>query len=136
MIGRSTLPTFALTLFGVAIGFVGLYDEGGHVTHAVILVYLSLLPPFIVWQARLSHRNSADQLTDAHTAGYTLGLDHVARGLLNQPTPPDGDHRAEQVLDDCADLAEHRAKAQATATMRRLHSIRSGEDNDTERKAL
>ncbi|MEU3102965.1 hypothetical protein [Streptomyces griseoflavus] len=31
-----------------------------------------------------------DQLAAAHAAGYTLALDHVARGLLDQPTAPTG----------------------------------------------
>ena len=133
MIGRN-LPALALALFsaGVALGFAGIRDEGDSLTRAGILIGLAALPPFVVWQSQRAHQNTADQLADAHTAGYRLALEHVAAGLLDQHTaPPDGGDHVEAAEHDRADLAtEDRAADDPASNVRRLFIERAPKSTD------
>ena len=63
----------------------GMLSDRDNVTCAGILIAVAALPPITVWQSQRAHHIKADQLEEAHTAGYRLALDHVARGLLDPP---------------------------------------------------
>ncbi|MFZ3569241.1 hypothetical protein ACNYS0_20025 [Streptomyces sp. BH034] len=114
MIGRN-FPTLALgaLIVGVTAGMLGLlFDNEGDLTRAGILIVLAAIPPFTIWQSQRAHRNSADQLADAHEAGYRLALEHVARGLLDQHTAPPDD--GERILHDNDGTADRSNRAGLT----------------------
>ncbi|MFE7017651.1 hypothetical protein ACFVAQ_45580 [Streptomyces sp. NPDC057651] len=121
MIGRTPLA-LALALFalGLTIGLLGLFDKEGVYARAGLLLTVAAMAPLIVWQSQRAHQATADQLAAEHDAGYRLALEHVARGLLDQPTaPPDGGDRAE-ATDDHDD---HHADGIRPCKVRRLFAV-------------
>lgn len=150
MIGRN-FPTLTLgtLIAGFTAGMLGLpFDNEGDLTRAGILIVLATIPPFTIWQSQRAHRNSADQLADAHDAGYRLALEHVARGLLDQHTvPPSDGERAPHHNDETADRSnradltlapfpkqcEH-VDERLASNVRELHP--RSKPSDTERNAL
>lgn len=126
MIGR-TSPALALTLLalGLILGGIGLFDEEGVYTRAGILIALGSMPPLIVWQSQRAHYATADQLAAEHDAGYRLALEHVARGLLDQPpaAPPDGGDRAAADNDRADHSDNDRAVGEQPCKIRRLFAV-------------
>ncbi|MEV0553173.1 hypothetical protein AB0I27_06895 [Streptomyces sp. NPDC050597] len=85
--------TVAALALGVTIGLLGLVgplEDEGDMTRAGILVSLATLPSLCYWQTQRAHQDMTDRVADAHATGYRLALEHVARGLLDQPTAPPG----------------------------------------------
>lgn len=87
------LPALVVVLLvtGLAMGIVGLFADWDDVVRAGILISLTALPAVVVWQSDRAHQVERDQIAAAHAAGYRLALEHVARGLLDQPPPSGGD---------------------------------------------
>lgn len=81
----STMLTLATSLGGYA--FLTEAEELGRVG---MLVSVPAATVLVVGALRQHSTVNDDRLADAHRAGYTLALDHVARGLLDQPTVPTG----------------------------------------------
>jgi hypothetical protein len=57
---------------------------------AGLLIAIPGATAYVVGTLRNQSTVSDDQLAAAHSAGYVLALDHVARGLLDQHTAPTG----------------------------------------------
>lgn len=128
MIGRTSLA-LAVTLLtlGLTIGLLGLFDEEGVYARAGLLLSVAAMAPLIVWQSQRAHRATADQLAAKHDAGYRLALEHVARGLLDQPTaPPDGGER----IDATEETADHTADEQPR-NVRQLFAVDSNRTDRT-----
>lgn len=81
---------------GLAFGIIGLLGVNDDVMSCGFFLTVVAVPLVVINALRGEHRAQDDQLADAHTAGYRLALDHVARGLLDQAsTAPTGPgHRA------------------------------------------
>ena len=88
------LPALVIVLLvsGLAMGIAGLIGGWEDLVRGGILSAIAAVPPVVVWQSDRAHQVETDQITAAHTAGYRLALEHVARGLLDQPPPTGGDH--------------------------------------------
>ena len=106
---RMYAPTLAILVAGITLGLLGIFQDGGDVSRAGILIAFASLPPLCYWQTQRAHDGVEDQVADAHEAGYRLALEHVAKGLLSRKSaPPDGGTHVEQVADR-ATLADDRA---------------------------
>ncbi|WP_326797484.1 hypothetical protein OG946_20355 [Streptomyces sp. NBC_01808] len=82
-----------LLFIGLAMGVAGVITGSDSPMRAGMLTSLAALPAAVLGMMQRAHILADDQLADAHRAGYELALDHVARGLLDQPadhTPPHG----------------------------------------------
>ncbi|MFI8817495.1 MULTISPECIES: hypothetical protein [unclassified Streptomyces] len=92
---RTIPPAILAVSAGVFVGAAGLLPtpRTNLLLPVGILGTLAALPAVTCWAQRRAHLTTADQLADAHTAGYRMALDHVARGLL-EPTPTGDGHRA------------------------------------------
>jgi hypothetical protein len=103
-------PTVTIFATGITLSLVGIFqDDGGDLSRAGILIAFASLPPLCYWQTQRAHDDVENQVADAHAAGYRLGLEHVAKGLLKRnAAPPDGGEHVDQV-EQCADQATHRA---------------------------
>jgi hypothetical protein len=93
---RHTIPPAAILAVtaGLLTGAAGLLPthHADLLATVGLLTTLAALPVVVYWTQRRAQQVAADQLADAHTAGYRLALDHVARGLLEPPTTaPTGD---------------------------------------------
>lgn len=97
----------SLTVLGLVLFAVGLtLGGGGYVTDdrsamlAGVLLSVPAATALTVGTLRQQVELTDDQLAAAHRAGYELALDHVARGLLDQPsTPTDGGHTDDQLAE-------------------------------------
>ncbi|MEW1774710.1 hypothetical protein [Streptomyces sp. NPDC086777] len=91
-------PAFAvlLLLMGQSAGVLGLLGDNDSLWQAGLFITLTAVPLLIVGAVHNSQQATADQLADADRAGYLRGLDHVARGLLDAPTPPEPGHREDR----------------------------------------
>ncbi|MFD5057396.1 hypothetical protein [Streptomyces sp. NPDC058394] len=89
MISRHTPAYLALGLFvtGLAAGVLGLLGQNDDLASCGIFLTIASLPLFIIRTVRDAQRANADQLAAADIAGYQRALDHVARGLLEPPSP-------------------------------------------------
>ncbi|MEV6073995.1 hypothetical protein AB0L80_02590 [Streptomyces sp. NPDC052069] len=130
MIGRTT-PAIALGLFllGIGLGLFGIPNEGDSITRAGIVLSVASLPPLIIWQSQRAHQLADDQLAETHAAGYRLALEHVAAGLLDDPTaPPDDSAHAEPTEAKRTSLAGDRAAASSADhpidNVRQLYAVR------------
>ncbi|MDX3063390.1 hypothetical protein PV518_14560 [Streptomyces sp. ND04-05B] len=93
-------PTVAILVVGITLGLLGIFEDGGDVSRAGILIAFASLPPLCYWQTQRAHDAVEDQVADAHEAGYRLALEHVAKGLLSRKSaPPDGGKHVEPVAD-------------------------------------
>ncbi|WP_275463342.1 hypothetical protein [Streptomyces noursei] len=90
------MPMAISTLFlvGLSAGVVGLLGHNDDLFSAGLFLTLTAVPLIVTRAVRNSHRVTAHQLAEADRAGYYRALDHVARGLLDTPAPPDSGHRA------------------------------------------
>ncbi|WP_432194754.1 hypothetical protein [Streptomyces sp. bgisy027] len=103
-------PTLGILVFGIVLGLVGIFQDGGDVSRAGILIAFAALPPLCYWQTQRAHQDIDDRIADAHASGYQLALKHVARGLLDQnAAPPDGGEKVDQADADRAERRPHRA---------------------------
>lgn len=104
MNGRTLyVPTLAALGLGMTMGLLGLFDDGGAITRAGILLSLATIPSLCYWQAQRAHLDVQGQIADAHARGYRLALEHVARGLLKPHTAPTGGgDRADQATNNRA----------------------------------
>lgn len=82
-----TLGTATLAL-SLAKGGYGLMTERDDLVRAAVLLAIPAATALVLGALRHNTTVADDQLAAAHTAGYTLALDHVARGLLDQHTAP------------------------------------------------
>lgn len=114
------MPVFAITLLmvGLSCGVIGLLGNNDDLWRAGLFMTLTAVPLLIIRAIHNSQRVRDDQLIAADQAGYMRALDHVARGLLDVPTPRRGGHR---------DHVEH--VAGNVITLRPLH------EEQPERKA-
>lgn len=89
--------TIALLAVGITMGTVGLFSSEISLTRAGVFLTITALPLLVIRALREQHQNSEDKLAAAHAEGYRLALDHVARGLLDQPrtAPPCGGQPAD-----------------------------------------
>ncbi|WP_039936881.1 hypothetical protein [Streptomyces himastatinicus] len=109
------MPIFAFTLLlvGLSAGVLGLLGNNDDMWRAGLFVVLTAVPLTIVRTVQNSQHASAHQLAEADRAGYFRALDHVARGLLDTPAPPQPGHRAddaEQVAGNVITLRPHHWK--------------------------
>ncbi|PJN40483.1 hypothetical protein CG747_12475 [Streptomyces sp. CB02959] len=90
------MPVFVFTLLvvGLSAGVVGLLGGDDDFFSAGLFLTLTAVPLIITRTVHNSHTVTAHQLAEADRAGYHRALDHVARGLLDAPAPPDPGHRA------------------------------------------
>ncbi|KUM71577.1 hypothetical protein AB0937_11875 [Streptomyces sp. NPDC047880] len=86
------MPVFAISLLmvGLSTGVIGLLGSNDYLWQAGLFLVLAAVPLLVVRTIYKSQRVSADQLADADRAGYVRALDHVARGLLDVPSPRGG----------------------------------------------
>ncbi|MFJ6074686.1 hypothetical protein ACIQFU_28300 [Streptomyces sp. NPDC093065] len=97
---RMYAPTLAILITGITLGLLGIFEDGGNVSRAGILIAFAALPPLCYWQTQRAHDAVEDQVADAHEAGYRLALEHVAKGLLSRKSaPPDGGTHVNPVED-------------------------------------
>lgn len=103
------MPVFAITLLmvGLSSGVIGLLGNNDDLWRAGLFAVLTAVPLLIIRTLHKSQRVSADQLAAADQTGYMRALDHVARGLLDVPTPHHDGHRAEQVAGNVIPLRPH-----------------------------
>jgi hypothetical protein len=95
----SILGNTLLTV-GVAMGGTGFITNRDDLVRGGILLSIPAATALVVGTLRNQTAINDDQLAHAHRAGYTLALDHVARGLLDQPTAPTGGGRGDNQHDD------------------------------------
>ncbi|MFI5993130.1 hypothetical protein ACIBAC_15010 [Streptomyces sp. NPDC051362] len=89
---RRTLAN-ALLNVGILSGGAGAYLNHPDVTSAGIFLSVASIPLY----ARMYHQATDDQISSAELTGYMRALDHVKRGLLDQPPTDNGPgDRAEQ----------------------------------------
>ncbi|MEU1020219.1 hypothetical protein [Streptomyces sp. NPDC005898] len=114
---RMYAPTVAILVAGIVIGLLGIFQDGGDMSRAGILLAFASLPPLCYWQTQRAHDAVEDQVADAHEAGYRLALEHVAKGLLSRkPAPTDGGTHVE-AIDDRATTNDDRAAEETTGTV-------------------
>ncbi|MGF0176684.1 hypothetical protein ACQF36_41400 [Streptomyces sp. Marseille-Q5077] len=86
------LPWLANSLFlaGLTVGALGLHPENQDTGAAAagFFIAIAALPAVIAWLLGRNQRVADAQLSTAHRVGYQQALEHVARGLLDQPTAP------------------------------------------------
>lgn len=83
---------------GVATGGLHFFIGGDDLVRFGVLMSICGATAFCVGVLRRQLAINDDQLAAAHAAGYALALDHVARGLLDQPTAPTGGGRGDDQL--------------------------------------
>jgi hypothetical protein len=107
-------PTVAILVAGITISLLGIFQDGDAISRAGILIAFATLPPLCHWQTQRAHDGVEDQIADAHEAGYRLGLEHVAKGLLSKTTaPPDGGTHVEPIADRATRSANRAADGPA-----------------------
>ena len=116
------MPVFAFTLLavGISAGAVGLLGNNDDLFGTGLFVVLTAVPLTIIRTVQNSQRATDDQLADADRAGYNRALDHVARGLLDAPTPPEPGNREDRAEQDAGNVI----------------TLRPNQVRRTERKAL
>ncbi|MEU3712924.1 hypothetical protein, partial [Streptomyces catenulae] len=93
---RRHLPACAIALLisGIAVALIGLIgDSRNAVMNVGIIMGLVAVPGIVAASVDRAHHIFDDQLATSHRAGYELALDHVARGLLDAPAPPNPGRR-------------------------------------------
>ncbi|MET9253787.1 hypothetical protein [Streptomyces sp. NPDC003717] len=104
------MPAFAtaLLLVGLSAGVVGLLRDYDDLFGTGLFLVLTAVPLLIIRTIHNTQRATAAQLADADNAGYVRALDHVARGLLDAPAPPNPGHRnGEQAAGNVITLRPH-----------------------------
>ncbi|MFJ9892688.1 hypothetical protein ACIQPR_05080 [Streptomyces sp. NPDC091280] len=109
------MPVFAFALLtvGIGAGAVGLLGNNDDLFGTGLFAVLAAVPLTIIRTVQNSQRATDDQLADADRAGYNRALDHVARGLLDAPTPPapgSREGRAEQGAGNVITLNPNRVR--------------------------
>lgn len=94
----------ALLMVGHAAGVLGLLGENNALWQTGLFITLTAIPLLIVRTLHNSQRATADQLADADRAGYVRALDHVARGLLDAPIPPEPGRREDRAEQDAGNV--------------------------------
>ncbi|MGX1912439.1 hypothetical protein ACWIID_26775 [Streptomyces phaeochromogenes] len=99
-------PAFAVLLLmaGQSAGVLGLLGNNDALWQAGLFITLTAVPLLIVRTVHNSQQATADQLADADRTGYVRALDHVARGLLDAPTPPEPGHREDRAEQDAGNV--------------------------------
>lgn len=96
---RTQITSLALLLVGTTGGTYGMITDHQDLGRLGIALAMLATPLLICHTIRVAQHVSERQLADAHTNGYRLALEHVARGLLDPPDAPRPGHpenRAEQ----------------------------------------
>ncbi|WP_162602857.1 hypothetical protein [Streptomyces sp. CS090A] len=135
---RLYAPTVAILIAGITLGLLGIFQDGGDVSRAGILIAFASLPPLCYWQTQRAHDAVEDQVADAHEAGYRLALEHVAKGLLSRnAVPPDGGKCVEPV-EDRATVNDDRAAGGAAGPVvpNNVRPLRLIRHDDDERKIV
>jgi hypothetical protein len=131
-------PTVAILVTGITLGLLGIFQDGGDLSRAGILIAFASLPPLCYWQTQRAHDGIEDQVADAHEAGYRLALEHVAKGLLNKnAAPPDGGEKVDQATNDRATLDDRAAQGTAGPVVPdNVRPLRLVRPDDDERKIV
>ncbi|MFI1191576.1 hypothetical protein [Streptomyces californicus] len=135
---RLYAPTVAILIAGITLGLLGIFQDGGDVSRAGILIAFASLPPLCYWQTQRAHDAVEDQVADAHEAGYRLALEHVAKGLLSRnAVPPDGGKCVEPV-EDRATVNDDRAAGGTAGPVvpNNVRPLRLIRHDDDERKIV
>ncbi|CAM3459696.1 MULTISPECIES: hypothetical protein [Streptomyces] len=84
------LSTIAPYMFaiGLTAGIYGLLVDLDEAVQVGVILSIAAVPLLVIRAIRATHHATADQLAQAEREGYRMALDHVARGLLDQHTPP------------------------------------------------
>ncbi|MBK3581571.1 hypothetical protein JHN63_49015 [Streptomyces sp. MBT65] len=93
-----------LLLVGQAAGVLGLIGKNDDLWQTGLFVTLTAVPLLIARTVHNSQHVTADQIADADRAGYVRALDHVARGLLDAPTPPRPGRRGDRAEQDAGNV--------------------------------
>ncbi len=93
-------PTLSLTFLGsgIAAGVMGILGRNQDLAAAGLFVAIAAIPLAVIGVIQDAQRVGEDQIAAAHTAGYRLALDHVARGLLDQNAPRGGGEHQDNVV--------------------------------------
>lgn len=135
---RLYAPTVAILVAGIVLGLLGIFQDGGDLSRAGILIAFASLPPLCYWQTQRAHDAVEDQVADAHEAGYRLALEHVAKGLLSRnAVPPDGGKCCGPVADRPT-LSGDRAAGEAAGSvvLDNVRPLRLIRDDHDERKIV
>lgn len=86
------LAVFGITLLvcSVITGIIGLAKQVQDLTVSGVLLSVPAATALVVAALRQQGTATEDALNEAHSAGYTLALKHVAAGLLDAPHPTPG----------------------------------------------
>ncbi|MEV7413496.1 hypothetical protein AB0O04_37470 [Streptomyces althioticus] len=100
MYARSlTALGFGLLALALALGGFGIATRTDDLGRIGILLIGPAAIALCIGALRAHTALNDEQLAQAHTAGYVLALDHVARGLLDQPTAPTGGGHDDRLAD-------------------------------------
>ncbi|MGW4602697.1 hypothetical protein ACWENS_05405 [Streptomyces sp. NPDC004532] len=86
----ATAIAYAVLLVGIVLGAIATVSGESGLMRVGMLLGLVAVPPLVAGHSSHAHQLTESQLEHAHTDGYRLALDHVARGLLDQHTAPSG----------------------------------------------
>lgn len=93
-----------LLMVGQSAGVLGLLGDNDSLWQAGLYITLTAVPLLIVRTVHNSQQATADQIADADRAGYVRALDHVARGLLDAPAPPEPGNREDRAEQDAGNV--------------------------------
>lgn len=99
MSAHLALLTLAL---GVGLALVGILLDREEHWHAGILTAVAAVPAILITQLRRSSELADAERAAIHNTGYCLAMEHVARGLLDQPAAPGPTPGQHQPPDDLA----------------------------------
>lgn len=85
---RTRVISLVLLTTGIIGGTLGMLSDHETIGRLGWAATLAGIPLLICHTIRAAHVQDEQALTDAHTAGYRLALEHVARGLLDPPAAP------------------------------------------------
>jgi hypothetical protein len=85
---HATALSYALLAAGLILGSIGTLGHSDAIWHGGLVLILTSLPAIGVQAIRRTHHATEDRLAAEFNAGYLLGLDHAARGLLDPPAAP------------------------------------------------
>ncbi|MFG2650925.1 hypothetical protein [Streptomyces sp. NPDC048436] len=123
------VPSVALSALGTVTATLGVLHDQPDVFRLGMIALVAAIPALCYCLTHRATRVSDYQLTETHSAGYRLALQHVSLGLLGSPAaPPDGGEGVEE------------EEAQGIVTIPRgdlpdnVRPIRSHDDEEDTRK--
>lgn len=82
------LTSRALLASAVTGGILAMLTHHESLGWCALFITAAAIPALIGETVHRHAEHSRDRIVAAHNAGYALALDHVARGLLDQPPAP------------------------------------------------